>query len=58
MFKRRQQSVAVDDIQKVVANRPPIPDSVKKRFPEMQRYEEEDKQWVQKLTIAIRGGPA
>lgn len=55
-FTRRQNSVAADDSQRVVANMPPYPATVKARFPEMQQHEDLLKEWVKELIIAIRGG--
>jgi hypothetical protein len=50
--------VGSDDTQKLVANMPQYPKSVKDRYPEMQEHEEKLKGWIKELIIALRGGPA
>lgn len=56
-FTRLQQGQAFDATLKLVAELPPFPESVKKRFPEMVKHEEALKEWHQKLVIALKGGP-
>lgn len=53
-FARQQNVAAADDSYQVVADLPPYPESVKRRFPEMQQHEAALKEWVKKLMIAIR----
>jgi len=55
-FKRMQQSALSDDSLKLVANMPEFPPDLKKRFPSMEKHEQEVKEWNKKLIIALRGG--
>ncbi|HUS96273.1 MAG TPA: hypothetical protein VMX97_06005 [Hyphomicrobiaceae bacterium] len=55
-FRRRQNSVGVDDSQKLVANMPPYPEKLKRVIPEMKEHETQLKEWIKELIIAIRGG--
>lgn len=57
-FRRRQNSIASDDTQKLVSNMPSYPERLKKIVPEMQQHEELLKDWIKELIIAIRGGAA
>jgi len=56
-FQRMQDSVGVDDTQRLVANMPPYPPSLKKLVPDIQQHENELKGWIKELIIALRGGP-
>jgi|GEM_PF-4225929 hypothetical protein len=55
-FARQQNVADSDDSQQVVADLPPYPEALKRRFPEMQVHEAALKEWVKKLIIALRGG--
>jgi len=55
-FARLQQGQAADATLKLVAELPPVPADVKKRFPSMMKHEEALKDWHQKLVLALRGG--
>ena len=54
-FKRLQAGVPFDSSLKLVAALPPIPESVKKRFPEMAQWEVALKDWHKQLLIALQG---
>lgn len=56
-LERIQQGVAFDATLKLVAELPPVPDDVRKRFPSMVKYDLALKEWHQKLLIALKGGP-
>ena len=56
-FNRLREGQAFDSTMKLVAELPPVPEDVKKRFPSMAQYELAIKQWHQQLLVALKGGP-
>lgn len=56
-FTRLQQGQAFDATLKLVAELPPVPEDVRKRFPSMAQWQVALKDWHQKLVIALKGGP-
>jgi hypothetical protein len=55
MFQRIQASSTLD-VATLVPKLPPLPETVKKRFPELVKWESDLETWHNKLVIAIRGG--
>jgi hypothetical protein len=55
-FLRLQQGVPFDTSLKLVAELPPFPEDVRKRFPSMAQYEASLKDWHSKLILALQGG--
>lgn len=57
-FQRRQNSVGVDDTQRIIANMPPYPKDLKDRFPSMAKHEDALKEWIKQLMMSggVGGG--
>lgn len=55
-FNRMRQT-GTDVNAQQIPKMPPLPDSVKKRFPELEKWERDVEEWRVSLTMAVRGGP-